>query len=575
MSRRIVVLAVTGALAVAVATVLVLTTHDFQPYSPAEKVAQVAADATWILAGLVAWQRRPGNRVGPLMTGLGFVDLAHQFYWNAALPFTVAQVVSFFSVPVAIHLFLAFPSGRLASRFDRAFVAATYTAIIAFSPISQLFWDPAGTDCPKCPHNLLLIDTGPRAWHIVTAAGDILLVGILLTALVRVVLRVRQATAPTRRALAPVLLAAALAVGMLGVVVLMDAAGLPTEESLALWLSDVFFAGIPLAFLAGLLRMRWHRSSVADLVVTLGSAAEPAQVRDAIARTLRDCSLELAFWLPEQRRFVDVTGGERLVQATANRAVSKVDHDGTTVAALIHDPSLLEDPGLIEAVGAAAGLALENSRLHAELRAQLAEVRASRARLVQAADAERRRLERDLHDGAQQRLLAIRLALQLARTRLAHGTDAVDELLREADAEVVGALEELRALARGIHPALLTDDGLAAALGALARRAPVPVELHACTERLPAAIEATAYFVAAEALANVVKHAQASRVRIEAARTEGTLTVDIIDNGVGGADELGAGLRGLRDRVEALDGRLIVESVQGRGTRVSAAIPCA
>jgi signal transduction histidine kinase len=370
----------------------------------------------------------------------------------------------------------------------------------------------------------------------------------LLTALVRLVLRVRRATAPTRRALAPVLLAAALAIAMLGVVVVMDTAGLPTEGSLALWLSDVFFVGIPLAFLFGLLRMQWHRSAVAELVVTLGSAAEPTQVRNAIARTLGDRSLELAFWLPEQRRFVDATGEERLVQPIAGRAVTKVDHAGTTVAALVHDPSLLEDPGLVEAVGAAAGLALENSRLHAELRAQLAEVRASRARLVEAADAERRRLERDLHDGAQQRLLAIRLALQLARTRLAHGTDAVEELLREADTELVGALEELRALARGIHPALLTDDGLAAALGALARRAPLPVELSAFTERLPAAIEATAYFVAAEALANVVKHAQASRVHIAAERAGDVLTIDVTDDGIGGADELGAGLRGLRDR---------------------------
>jgi signal transduction histidine kinase len=569
MSRRIVVLAI------AVATVLALTAHDFQPYAPAEKVAQVAADAMWILAGLIAWQRRPGNRVGPLMTGLGFVDLAHQFYWNAAPPFTIAQVVSFFSVPVAIHLFLAFPSGRLSSRFDRTFVAAAYAAIIAFSPVSQLFWDPRGTNCPKCPQNLLLIDTDPRAWDIVTAAGDILLVGILLIALVHLVLRVRQATAPTRRALAPVLLAAGLAIGMLGVVVVMDAAGLPTEGSLALWLSDVFYAGIPLAFLFGLLRMRWHRSAVAELVVTLGTAAEQAQVRNAIAHTLGDNSLELAFWLPEQRRFVDATGEERLVQPTAGRAVTKVDHNGMTVAALVHDASLLEDPGLVEAVGAAAGLALENTRLHAELRAQLAEVRASRARLVQAADAERRRLERDLHDGAQQRLLAIRLALQLARTRLAHGIDAVDELLREADAEVVGALEELRALARGIHPALLTDDGLAAALGALARRAPLPVELNARTDRLPAAIEATAYFVAAEALANVVKHAQASRVRIAAERAGDVLTIDISDDGVGGADELGAGLRGLRDRVEALDGRLRIDSKPGYGTHVSAVIPCA
>jgi signal transduction histidine kinase len=230
---------------------------------------------------------------------------------------------------------------------------------------------------------------------------------------------------------------------------------------------------------------------------------------------------------------------------------------------------------LLDAVGAAAGLALENARLQAELRAQLTEVRASRARLVEAGDAERRRLERDLHDGAQQRLLGIRLALQLARGRLTDGGAAVEELLVEADAEVVGALAELRALARGIHPAILTEEGLASALGGLARRTPVPVQVSVCNERLPAAVEATAYFVAAEALANIVKHACASRASLEVARSNGRLAVQVTDNGHGGADAAGAGLRGLRDRVEALDGRLQIDSPPGRGTRISAEIPCA
>jgi signal transduction histidine kinase len=203
----------------------------------------------------------------------------------------------------------------------------------------------------------------------------------------------------------------------------------------------------------------------------------------------------------------------------------------------------------------------------------LAEVRASRARIVEASDAERSRLERDLHDGAQQRLLGIRLVLQIARGQ-AGDVGAVEQLLAEVDTEVVGALEELRALARGIHPAILTEEGLAPALSALARRAPVPVEVTVCSERLPAPLEATAYFVAAEALANIAKHAQASRAVIEVIRTNGRVTVEVADNGGGGADAEGTGLRGLRDRVEALDGQLEVESPLGVGTRVSAAIPC-
>ncbi len=331
---------------------------------------------------------------------------------------------------------------------------------------------------------------------------------------------------------------------------------------------------MPLAFLVGLLRTRLHRSAVADLIVELGSVPPPAQARDAIARTLGDTSLELAFWLPEDERYVDPDGNALDPEDEPGRAVTLVEHDGNRIAMLVHDPSLLDDPELLEAVGAAAALALENARLQAELRAQLAEVRASRARIVEAGDAERRRLERDLHDGAQQRLLGIRLALQLARGRVGD-EGAVEELLAEMDAEVVDALEELRALARGIHPAILTEEGLTPALATLARRAPLPVELTVYPGRLPTHLEATAYFVAGEALANVVKHARASRVVIEVTRTNGRVAIDVTDDGVGGADAGGTGLRGLRDRVEALDGRLRVESPLGGGTRVTAAIPCA
>ena len=216
---------------------------------------------------------------------------------------------------------------------------------------------------------------------------------------------------------------------------------------------------------------------------------------------------------------------------------------------------------------------LEVERLQAQLRAQLVEVHASRARIVEAGDAERRRLERDLHDGAQQRLLGVRLALRTARMRLADGsTDSVDELLAEADAEVIDALAELRDLAHGIQPAVLTEEGIGPALAALARRTPVPVHLEVSAGRLPPAVEATAYFVAAESLANIVKHADASWARVSVVTGEGRVLVAVDDDGRGGADPEGAGLRGLRDRVEAVDGRFRVESPAGGGTHVSASI---
>jgi signal transduction histidine kinase len=385
----------------------------------------------------------------------------------------------------------------------------------------------------------------------------------------------RGSSGATRRALAPVLLAAAAAVLLLASVLVVSAFGVETEGSPLLWLADVAFATIPIAFLVGLLRTRLHRSAVADLVVELGSLPSPAQLRDAIARCLGDPSLELAFWLAHDERYVDSDGHALDPAERAGRAVTALEHDGKQLAALVYDPALRDEPELLDAVGAAASLALENARLQAELHAQLVEVRASRARIVEAGDAERRRLERNLHDGAQQHLLGIRLALQLARARLADAGAPVDELLAEADTEVVGALAELRALARGIHPAILTEEGLAPALAALARRAPVPVEMTICRGRLPLPVEATAYFVSAEALANLAKHARASSASIDVRRVNGRVAIAVTDDGVGGADAEGAGLRGLRDRVEALDGRLEIESPPGGGTRVSAAIPCA
>ncbi len=576
MSRRLLVaLALAGAAVTAAAGALALFAHDFQPYGPAEKVAQVATDGIWIATGLIAWQRRPGNRVGPLMTALGFVDLAHFFYWDAALPFTIGELISFLSLPVAVHLFLAFPSGRLATRFERSFVAFTYAATVLLSLVSQLFWDARGTDCPDCPRNVLLVNRDPGVWSVVSIVGDLFIVAVLLIGVVVLVRHVRAATEPTRRAMAPVLFAAAAAAVSLGVVVVVDAFGVKTEGSVFLWAADVAFAAVPVAFLVGLLRIRLHRSAVAELVVELGSLPPPTRVRAAIARTLGDQSLELAYWLPAEERYVDPDGNPLHPQAGPGRAVTVLAPGGKQVAALVHDPSLLDDPELVEAVAAAASLALENSRLQAELRAQLAEVRASRTRIVEAGDAERRRLERDLHDGAQQRLLGIRLALQLARSHLTERDAAVEGLLAEADSEVVEALQELRALARGIHPAILTEEGLAPALATLARRASCPVQLTVHPERLPAPVEATAYFVAAEALANIAKHADATHASIQVTRLNGRVTIDISDNGTGGANPAGTGLRGLRDRVEALNGRLEIESPTDAGTRVTAAIPCA
>jgi signal transduction histidine kinase len=570
-------LALAGAVLVGTAAALELTAQGYDDLDATEQAAEAAIAALWIASGLVAWQRRPENRIGALMVALGFANLLHHLTWDAALPFTLAELNFGLSIAVAVHLFLAFPSGRLSPGFERSFVIFTYGAWLVVSPAWQLFWDPrADGECPGCPRNLLLVSRNPALFDALDLVSLLVAVAILATTAVLLVRRVRRAKGPTRRAYGPVLLAAAVAIVPYCALLVLDS--LPVAEvppGVVFWIGDIAFALIPIAFLVGLLRTRMHRSRVAALVVELGSARQPGEVRDSIARALGDPSLELGYWLPQRERYVDADGHTLDPEHDPGRTVTILEHDRKRLAALVHDAALLDEPELVRAVGAAATLALENTRLQAELRAQLAEVRASRARIVEAGDAERRRLERDLHDGAQQRLLGVRLALQLARGQLAAGGAELDGLLAEADAEAVDALAELRALARGIHPAILTEEGLPAALAALARRASIPVELTVGPERLPAAVEATAYFVTAEALANIAKHAHATHATIDVTRTNGRLTVEIADDGTGGADPDAPGLRGLRDRVEALDGHLHIQSPPGHGTQVTAAIPCA
>jgi signal transduction histidine kinase len=246
------------------------------------------------------------------------------------------------------------------------------------------------------------------------------------------------------------------------------------------------------------------------------------------------------------------------------------------VGAIVHDRALSDDPELVSSVAAAAGLSIENERLQAQLRARVEELRASRARIVRAADEERRRLERDLHDGAQQRLVSLALNLRLASSKLDDDPAAAKDLLEETTAELGEATTELRELARGLHPAVLSDRGLRPALEALAGRAPVPVELsEPPAERLPPAVESASYFVVAEALTNVARYAEATHAEVSVTRADGQVEVEVSDDGVGGADPAaGSGLRGLADRVAALDGRLEVISPEGEGTVVRAVIPC-
>jgi signal transduction histidine kinase len=334
-------------------------------------------------------------------------------------------------------------------------------------------------------------------------------------------------------------------------------------------------AAIPLSLLIGLLRSRLARVAVADMLPRLDKA-EPADLGPLLAKALGDPTVELAFWYPQDRSWVDAHGAPvQLPAEGSGRSVAHIEHDGP-IAALIHDSMLVHEPHLVRDVAAAARLALENARLQAEMRAQLTIVQESRARIVKATDEERRRIERDLHDGAQQRLVALALQLRTAHRNRAERVDPeVAELLAAAVGELQVAVVELRELAQGVHPAILTEEGLNAALESLLGRTPLLSTLDAEEDRFAPNVEATAYFVVSEALANVVKHAQASRVAVSARRRAGVLVVKVVDNGIGGVQaDGGSGLRGLADRVEAVGGRLLVECPAEGGTCVLAEIPC-
>ncbi|HKE82089.1 MAG TPA: histidine kinase, partial [Solirubrobacteraceae bacterium] len=307
-------------------------------------------------------------------------------------------------------------------------------------------------------------------------------------------------------------------------------------------------------------------------LVPRASASGP--VRELLAESLGDSTVSIAYWLPDRGVFVDESGARvTLPEPGSGRTWTAVERDGRRVAAIVHDVALDTSMELVQAAAAASSLAIDNERLKADLRARVAELRVSRQRIVEAADDARRRIERDLHDGAQQQLLALALELRVLRSRI-NGHEAaplVDGLAERLEV----ALGELRELARGIHPALLTQSGLGPAVGALAERTPVPVQTAVAIEgRLPAPIESAAYFVVAEALTNVARYAHASQASVAIGRDNGDVVVVVSDDGVGGVDvAAGSGLRGLQDRVAAVDGTLQIDSPNGAGTTLRARIP--
>jgi signal transduction histidine kinase len=535
----------------------------------------------WVGTGLFAWSRDPENRVGMLMAATGFAWLLSLVgVSDIAILFTFGQVIGSLFFAIAVHVLLAAPDGRLHTSFERRLLGTAYVLTLLVLPI-YLFADPQSSfDCEDCPDNVLLVSANDTLVDVLGAGLDAAALALVVVVVVVLVRRYRRAEGAERRLYGPVYLTGIALMVALVASLAVNAAWTSSDAANVAWLSAMALLGLmPYVFLAALARVRMLQGgAVGELISRLGEAPRPGELRDALADALSDPSLELVHWLPESARFVDATGRPfALPEPGSGRSVAPVEREGETIAAIVYDASLTGARDHVRAVGAAAALALENERLDAELRAKLEELRASRERMLRVGLEERRRLERNLHDGAQQRLVSLALSLRVARSKLRQDPAGAETLLAEAGDELDSALEELRELARGLHPAVLSERGLRTAIETLALRAPLPVRLGAVpTERLPEAIELAAYFVVSEALTNVAKYADATLATVSVERHNGRVVVAVADDGVGGADPTrGSGLRGLADRMAVLEGRLEVESEPGRGTTVKASIPCA
>jgi signal transduction histidine kinase len=513
----------------------------FAWHDPLRWLPDLLAGWSFVAAGLVASARVPESRVGLLLEATGFAWFAGNFAAVGWAPAGwLATQAAFLHRGLVIHCIVSFPTGRLCSWRARAVVAAGYAASLA--PVA-------------------------RSDFVTMVVGAALVAGGV-SALGRAGGRPRGSAASSSAVLfGCVLLVAALAHVALP-------AGEGNEGVLLAYQAALCLVALQLA--ADIALRARGRDQLADLVVELGESRS-GSLRDGLSQALGDPTLEVGYWLPDTDRLVDAEGREvALPDEPSGRGVTVLERGGRRVAAIVHDPAVLDDPRLVAAVSSAAGLAAANARLHADVRAQLSELHASRQRLLSAGDEERRRLERRLHDGVGRQLTELAGTLEQARAGLGRGPSALEaiEEIGGAEEQLARLLAELGELARGLHPRVLAESGLAGALTQLAASCPVDVEVAVAEVRAPPAVEVAAYFVCAEAMANVAKYASASRAWIDVRCGGGCLTVCVRDDGVGGADTgVGTGLRGLVDRVEAQGGTLRVVSPPGQGTLLRAELP--
>ena len=581
--RAQLVLALAGAGAVAAAAALGYAGAAGQ--SGLTALARALIVGAPIAIGLYAWSRRPSERFGLLLAAVGgawaVTTLAES---PDPVAYTMGRTAGWLAELLVVYLVLCFPTGRLEEPADRRLVRAM-TSVVAVFYLPQLvlaetFSLPSPfTSCTEnCPANALFaFDSEPAfVQSVMRPVGAVLVLCVMTAVVLRLHRRMHRSTRLTRRMLAPVVAVAMARAAALGVAIVgreLDPDAWPVQ--LAAWLLALAVPAVAIAFLAGLLRWRlFAETALRRLAECLQALPDALTLRRAFAEAFGDPTVKIAFPESAPDRWMDPSGRPaELPRPGSGRAVSEVHRHGTVVAAIVHDEGLLERPELLEAGASMAAVVLENQRLAAEAEAAMRELQRSRARIAAGAEHERRRIERDLHDGAQQRLVALRIELELAEDIVRSDPERGAERLRELEREVDEALEELRALAHGVYPPLLADRGLHDALREVAMRSRIRVDVvtHGDLGRFSTEVEAAVYFCVLEALQNVHKHATTAR-RVVVTLDAGVgdeLRFVVRDDGAGAAviDE-GAGMTNMRDRLAAIGGDVVVASKPGIGTVV-------
>ncbi|WP_457971608.1 sensor histidine kinase [Arthrobacter sp. D1-17] len=547
------------------------------PFSVFELALFLAVGLAFIVAGVTAWGSRPTRNPGVLLCVAGWLWLASGIRRSSdPVAFTLGVTLTLMYQPPLLQLALSFPSGLLRSRAEKAGVTFFYVSWLLAPVAGWAFFDPRPhiKEGVSTSRNLLLLWDSPALMDTVGNGVRTFQISVGVAIVAVLIDRWRTGTRAYRSAFLPLWLAVIVktAATVWVSLAVIQVSGSLSSEAL-LWQYPAT-AMVPLAVLFGLWRYRFARGSLGDLMVEVGSAPVGDRLVGALRRSVHDPTLTLLRWVPDQVSFVDSNGvSQSLPDASTGRASMVLERHGVPVGALIFDEALQDQPQLLAAVRSATSLSLENQQMEQQLRDQLIEVRRSRERIVTAGDSRRRQLERDLHDGAQQRLVAV--AMELARANRATDLREVQDLVGQASAELSEALDELRELARGVYPPSLREKGLAGSLAALAERSSVPVELDLKTDNaIPAHVEVAAYFICAEAVTNATKYAKAGSIRICINGDDREMRMVIVDNGIGGARPgADGGLQGIADRAAALGGSLSVDSPDGKGTAIRAVLP--